>query len=314
MSMASSASGSSAAWIVLAAGDYDVMTAGQQQNYNESLIPWSNSSSLTITSASGARVVLDGLQPLMEQQGSQPGAFLAVGSGATVNLIGVTVAGGGWQSGTISNEGTLNVLDSTFEDDYSGSGGAIQNYGVLTVSESTFANDFALSGDGGAISNSGKLTIINSTFAGNGTTGGKLGADIASTGSAGVAGSIFNDTCDGSITDGGYNAVATTSGTGCAGNSATDVVTQYLGNVPFGAAGAALSALSNNGGETDTMIPIAPQSGASITLAGRIPPDTAAALAGGEQLCPITDQRDIPSGGANCAIGSVGSPVGATGN
>ncbi|PKL66408.1 MAG: hypothetical protein CVV28_11045 [Methanobacteriales archaeon HGW-Methanobacteriales-1] len=67
--------------------------------------------------------------------------------------------------GAISNNGTLNVVNCNFTDNYAHNyGGAIHNNptGTLSVHNSTFTGNEA--GNGGAISNWGTLVVNNSTF------------------------------------------------------------------------------------------------------------------------------------------------------
>jgi CSLREA domain-containing protein len=91
---------------------------------------------------------------------------MMVASGTTLNLNGLTIAGGG-----IYNNGTLTVTNTAFSDCYSGgNGGGIynNNNGTLTVINGTFSRNIAYTG-GGGIYNAGTLTVINSTFARNRT-------------------------------------------------------------------------------------------------------------------------------------------------
>ncbi len=98
--------------------------------------------------------------------------IFAVGSAATVQISGLTIAGG--TQGAIANAGTLTVSDSSFyanSNSYTG-GGAILNSGTLTISYSTLAGNTDYAGGGGGIYNTGALTLNNSTLSGNELIGG----------------------------------------------------------------------------------------------------------------------------------------------
>ena len=73
--------------------------------------------------------------------------------------------------GAIKNQGTLNVKDSTFNNNTGYSGGAIFNSstGTLNITNSTFTNNTATKsdGDGGAVVNSGTINTLNGIFTNN---------------------------------------------------------------------------------------------------------------------------------------------------
>jgi hypothetical protein len=108
-------------------------------------------------------------------------SMVAVNSGVTALLSGLTIAHGGAGDGSgggIQNNGELTVNDCSFSDDSASAGGAISNslFGTLTVSNCTFSlpggtppgqiSNFAT--DGGAIYNEGgTATVSNSTCSGN---------------------------------------------------------------------------------------------------------------------------------------------------
>ena len=103
-------------------------------------------------------------------------------------------------SGAVDNYagGTINISNSTFDDNSSQDGGAIKNeWGTLEVTDSTFTANTATTGPGGAIDNATgnptDLVLQNSILAGNTAT---TGPDIS--------GSV--------ATDNDYNVVGTTSG------------------------------------------------------------------------------------------------------
>ena len=126
-----------------------------------------------------------------------------IGSAATVDISGLTIAGGfagsGAIGGSVLNQGTLTVSACTFSGNSNTNstfnlplGGAIYTTGTLTVTQSTFINNtVGGAGEGGSIFvNSGAATVSNSTFVQNyaGSGGGSIGIE---TGSLKVINSTF---------------------------------------------------------------------------------------------------------------------------
>ena len=95
--------------------------------------------------------------------------LISIPTGLTATLSGLTLDGGGAQSGGgIFNQGTLTISNSVLSNDsavYYG-GGIDNDGGSVTVSFTTFSNDTATYGLGGGIDNSGTLVVANSTFTG----------------------------------------------------------------------------------------------------------------------------------------------------
>ncbi|HEY2486291.1 MAG TPA: choice-of-anchor Q domain-containing protein [Candidatus Binataceae bacterium] len=173
-----------------------------------STLPEVTDGQLTITGLASPGITIDGgNNPFQQVQGVQ---VMQVASRVTLNLNHLTIADGFNASpgGGISNDGTLNVSNSTFSGHQSvpgiftlneggaiynagsltvtnttfsgnrattagpgqaGAGGAIFNEGTMKVTNSTFFDNFGLA-DGGAISNDGILTVVNSTFFENTTS------------------------------------------------------------------------------------------------------------------------------------------------
>jgi hypothetical protein len=111
-------------------------------------------------------------QLTVERDPSSVSSFLifAVGSAATVQISGLTIANG--SAGAIANAGTLSVSNSTLSGNTNsgGGGGTIYNSGALSVSNSTLSGNTSYSSfsSGGAIYNeTGTLTVSNSTLSGN---------------------------------------------------------------------------------------------------------------------------------------------------
>src|SRR5579862_2491426 len=156
-----------------------------------------------------------------------------------------------------------------------GGGGGIQSAGKLSVSNSTISGN-TTSGDGSAIfegNRGNSATVTSSTSSGNTSTG--TGGAVSGTGS--IASSIVSNTgVNCGFSDNGYNLSSDAS---CAGASTSKPSTNPL-----------LGVLANNGGTTQTMMP----------LAG------SPAIDAGGPACPATDQIGTarPQGAA-CDVGAV---------
>lgn len=97
----------------------------------------------------------------------------------------------GQQGGAVYNgaSGTATVLDCTFSGNSAASGGVISNNGVLNVENSTFNGNTASAGNGGAIFNQGTAAVTSTTILGN--TASALGGGIQNTGTVAVTNSIL---------------------------------------------------------------------------------------------------------------------------
>ncbi len=193
----------------------------------------------------------------------------------------------------------LSVADSTFSQNRAttGAGGAVSAGGNASVISSTFTANRAVFG--GAIAHSspsGAITVQSSTIVGNTSDDVAAAAGIWHTGAgATISGSILSGGigCAGTIVDGGYNI---DSGATC-GFSA-----------PVGAAwgsnvGPGLGALADNGGPTQTMVPLAGSPAIDAIPVGVLGcPATTPAL----PTDLATDQRGVvrPQG-VGCDIGAV---------
>ena len=207
-----------------------------------------------VASADGGGILVNGNLNLSDSSitgnvsNDDYGAGIANGSG-TVTITQTTVSDntgtGGSGEGAVNFGGTLNIVDSTFvgnDDLSSNSGGAIfsEGAGTVNVTDSTFDDNTA--GEGGAINaEAGSVSIVDSTLASN------PGDDLYNSGDATitVTGSILADTGDGqscsaAVTDGGFNI---DDGTSCGFSAGTD----------HQSTGPDLAALASNGGPTQTM-------------------------------------------------------------
>ena len=135
---------------------------------------------------------------------ASPFRIFTVDRGETVNISGLTIAGGNAASGTgggLDNFGTLAVSNSVFSGNSAVIGGGLDNErgGTATVSDSSFTSNSAVIFGGGlfnsaglaggGLSNFGTATVSGSSFTSNsaGTDGGGLG----NFGTATVSGSSF---------------------------------------------------------------------------------------------------------------------------
>ena len=135
---------------------------------------------------------------LLSNNRSVPGSGGAISnsSGATLTIINSTISGNrteGESGGGIINSGNLNVINSTFSDNFSiRYGGGVYNLGTMTLTQSTFSNNSSNQG-GGGIYNGGTLTINSSTLSSNRITYIGAGGGIDNTGN----GTITNSTISG---------------------------------------------------------------------------------------------------------------------
>ena len=145
-------------------------------------------------------------------------------------------------------------------------GCGIENAGALTMTDSTLSSNGS-SDKGGGIYNAGTV---------------HLGGTIMAKGTSGVD-------CFGSVNDEGYNIADDASCSFTATDSTNSSPTLD----------ASLGALADNGGPTQTILPMA----GSPTI-GQVPPGS---TLNGVQVCPSADQRADPRPGAgetDCTIGA----------
>ena len=252
--------------------------------------------------------------------GANTTSVVTVASGVTATIAGVTIENGysavGTSGGGITNSGTLTLGDTTLQANTAQFGaGGVLNHGTLTVPSSTFLNNVAGS-SGGAVLNYGTFTTEDSTYVGNSAAsgGGVLynsssasvstvtsstivaaagqfnGVLTTGNGSLTEAGDVITGACVlGTVTDDGYNVVASTT---CDSGAASDVVDSSLTSQ--------LAAAANNGGPTETVA-----LGAGNPAIGSIPNGTAVGTSVVFTLCAVIDQRGVASpAGASCDAGA----------
>jgi hypothetical protein len=190
-------------------------------------------------------------------------------------------AGGGGSAG-IDNRGTLEIVESTIDNNYAGAGGGgIGNSGTATVTNSTISGNYAGEdgNGGGGISSSGTLTLINSTIAGNtaNADGGGGGLRVAG-GTVTIRNTIIAGNRVDDESDQGPDCFGVlTSVEGSLIQDLESCVIQGGSNNVFGV-DPKLGPLRDNGGETQTHALL---------------PGSPAIDAASSTTCPATDQRGV---------------------
>ncbi len=253
--------------------------------------------------------------------------------------------GPGGDGGGIYNSGTLTVTNSTISGNHTGrggsggatgtggkggSGGGIANTGTLSVVNSTLNGNQAGSGgnagssgtggaggDGGAL-NSDTGTITNCTISGNQAGDGGTAGDTGAA-SSGRGGGIFKGTVgpvlnirnsiiagnssptgpdiSGTVNSQDYNLIGSTSGATFTGTTTHNIINPNP----------KLGALANNGGPTQTMLPLPGSPAINAGDPANLPPDTFDLDGDSDTAEPLPiDQRGFARVvGANFDIGAV---------
>jgi hypothetical protein len=271
--------------------------------------------------------------------GTDGGAILN-NTGATLNLKSVAITGSsagkggangtGGNGGGIRNVGTLNLTNSTLSantagdgfNNNGGNGGGIYNSGTMTLTNTTISGNNAgnatiggTGGDAGGIYNAlGTLNLVNSTISNN-TTGAGIGFPGGSGGGLRIAGGTVNVkntiiagntfATGGSGPDGfgiltsqDYNLYGTLSGIG---------FTTVIGAHDLHDVSANLSALANNGGPTQTMLPLPGSPALNAIPVGSLSTDTQDADSDSNtaEALPVDQRGFARVVGTNFDIGAV---------
>lgn len=202
---------------------------------------------------------------------------LVIDGGGSQRLFSLSPLASGWLTGltltgasgsAVSNQGTLNLVNSTLHRNEGVEGGAITNTGTLSLVNCTLADNSALSG-GAIFSSAGTVSIESSTVTGN------VATDPTGSGGGGInhAGLTLRN----SIVAGNSSAVG---GSDLTGPAATQTGPNLLND-----ANPMLGELALQGGNTPTILPlIVPSAGVDPVLSPAIN-----AGSGG----PATDQRGM---------------------
>jgi predicted outer membrane repeat protein len=230
-------------------------------------------------------------------------------SNGNITLTNSTLSGNsaGKGGGIYSSNGNITLTNSTLSGNTSGNnGGGIYipyGRGSITLTNSTLSGNGG-GGSGGGISSAGSVTLTNSTLSGNtsGNNGGgiynpygrgsiTLTNSTLSGNSAYLGGGIYNGIYMGvSVSVQVSNSIVagniqSQGGGDIVGSVSASSTNNFVGGSPM------LGALANNGGPTQTMLPLA---GSPVIDAGN------------DATCPATDQRGVrrPQG-SHCDIGAV---------
>jgi CSLREA domain-containing protein len=207
-----------------------------------------------------------------------------------------TVTGGGGGSQNFAGN-TLNVSNTTYSNNTANSttsgGGAIQANGTVNVVNSTFSGNNAIAGNGGAFFFNGTvLNITNATISGNTSTQNGGGITKSNANPANIRNTIIA----------GNNGIATSpDATGTFNSLGTNII----GNVGVSAGWIAsdlqnvnpmLGALANNGGFTNTFLPMP---GSPAIDAGQNCVTDLSCATNNPATAITTDQRGVarPAGG-----------------
>ena len=228
--------------------------------------------------------------------GGNGGGVFAVGSVTLTNstISGNTAASGG---GGVFAGGSVTLTNSTISDNHAGgSGGGMLADGNVTLTNSTISGNTTTSGGGGGVFAFGGVSLVYATVVGNtAATGANIntpigdGPTLMSFGSV-IALPLGGTNCVGVTTSNGYNW----DDDGTCGFGAGPGDHSNAGNPMLGA-------LANNGGPTQTRLPLSgsPLIDAIPNSACQTPPPATGIT---------TDQRSLarpsPTGGA-CDIGAV---------
>jgi len=202
--------------------------------------------------------------------------------------------GKGGSGGGIANTGTLSVVNSTLNDNQAGSGGNAGSSGTGGAG-----------GDGGAmLSDTGTITncTISGNQAGDGGTAGDNGAASSGRGGGifkGTVGPVLNirnsiiagnssptgPDISGTVNSQDYNLLGSTSGATFTGTTTHNIINPNPN----------LGALANNGGPTQTMLPLPGSPAVDAGNVSNLPPDTFDLNNNGNTTEPLpVDQRGFP--------------------
>lgn len=225
---------------------------------------------------------------------SNQGAALYIARGATANLTDIVMSNNTAVVGAaISNVGTLNLTRALLYSNNAGSqGGAIMNIdglAVARITNSTITDNFAVTG--GAIYNSGSLLLVNNTIFHNSAT--NLGSSVVNTpgGTINILNTIMagDSTLPVTALQGAFNSLGNNivsdarTSTGFTNGTNNDQVANNNLIDP------ALGSLADNGGQTDTRIPLP---GSSAINTGNSCVKTATcSISGNPTLRLTSDQR-----------------------
>lgn len=221
--------------------------------------------------------------------------------------------------GILNNNGSLNIVRSTLNNNVSGEdGGAISDIGGrVSIDTSTIANNLARSGGGIATNNSDRLQIQSSTIVGNSASGGNGGGLVSDSDNFTlllnlISGNNASNPASANIFNLGGIPVEGTSGANLFGASGNAGIAGFspnsIGTVPsVGLSAIVSTTLADNGGPTQTLALVPGSPAIDKTSFGFI--NTS------EGLVPIIslDQRGVPQFNELRDIGAFEFTVGGSG-
>ncbi|WP_193200637.1 choice-of-anchor Q domain-containing protein [Nostoc sp. MG11] len=161
---------------------------------------------------------------LLTINGNNASSVFEISNNVTVEIAGLTVTNGysSDASGSITNNGTLTLLNSAIKNNFGYLGSGIYNSGTLTLKDSTISDNLGYLGSG--IYNSGSLTIKDSTISKNYTLSNGSAGGIYNSGFLTVKDSTISDNLGGKEAGGIYNSggTATVTNSTISGNKSSD--------------------------------------------------------------------------------------------
>jgi hypothetical protein len=142
---------------------------------------------------------------LLNINGENASSVFGINNNITVEIAGLTVTNGysSDASGSITNNGTLTLLNSAIKNNFGYLGSGIYNSGTLTLKDSTISDNLGYLGSG--IYNSGALIVDNSTISENDTLSNGSAGGIYNSGFLTLKDSTISDNLGGIEAGGIYN-------------------------------------------------------------------------------------------------------------
>lgn len=279
-----------------------------------------------LTVSNHIEIVGPGAGALKVASASNTARVLAVPTGATVSISGLTLTNGrvinGEYGGAVVSSGTLTIHDCVVSSSVApgsatyGGGGVANLNGIMTVTNSVITGNNSVSG-GGIFNASGTLTVLNSVISDNTA---RLGAGIINqsgtltvigstfTGNrvAGFGGAIYNQNGTLTVVNStlSHNNAVRGGGVYNGNGTATVLGSTIVGNMASAIAG---GLFSDGGGNTLTAV------GATIIAQNTSPasPDASGAFTdnGFNLIGDVTGSSGLTNGANGTLAGDVGSPL-----
>jgi hypothetical protein len=186
---------------------------------------------LVITPGNGSLTIAGTTAPRLQISGANSQRVFVVAGGANLTLIDVTITGGFAKGGDGASFDANLANQEAGGGGGAGLGGAIWNEGTLNLAQTTFQDNFAFGGNGGDGGNisSGLVVLGGGGGGGIGGNGGRAGASGNSSGGGGGGGTLGT----GGNSPGGAGGSGGTGGTGGSNGQGTF----FVGGTAVGAGG-----------------------------------------------------------------------------